>query len=287
MSMLPYVVPYVKGHGYAADRGYLPIYEIGARADVNVAQLLLNVSFAALIGALVSNLSRRGWRRLFWIVASGALLIAAWFGFVAFQDRMKSGAENEEAIARLQIENGNFHAAKEHLLKASNYWWWKGWWDGARNARERASGDEGMKKEAAVFRAHKDEERAKPLLRMTNVFDQFDSKASEEAFLDAPYPSDNKVTEAKRLLLDAAEKWHVAGNTAEEERVRAWEKNIKTEAELRASLPDQPPNKYMSTDPYAWLREAESRREWDAEEAQCRAPLRYPSVKWDHQTEFG
>jgi hypothetical protein len=43
----------------------------------------------------------------------------------------------------------------------------------------------------------------------------------------------------------------------------------------------------MSTDPYARHREAESGREWDAEEAQCRAPLRYPPVKWDHQTEFG
>jgi hypothetical protein len=250
------MVPYVKGHRYAADRGYLPIYEIGARADVNVAQLLLNVSFAALIGALASNLSRRGWRRLFWIVATVALLIAAWFGLVAFQDRMKSGAENEEAIARLQIENGNFYAAKEHLLKASNYWWWKGWWDGARNARERALAEEGMKKEVAVFRAHKDEEHARQLFGMKNIFDQFDSTSRANPFADLipqtkPYPSDNKVTEAKRLLLDAAEKWHVAGNTAEEERVTAWEKNIKTEAEFRASLPDQPPNKYISTDPYA------------------------------------
>jgi hypothetical protein len=41
-------------------------------------------------------------------------------------------------------------------------------------------------------------------------------------------------------LLEAAEKWHIAGNTAEEQRVRAWEKNVKTEAELLASLPDQP-----------------------------------------------
>jgi hypothetical protein len=38
-------------------------------------------------------------------------------------------------IARLEIENANFYAAKKHLLKASNYWWWKGWWDGARSAR--------------------------------------------------------------------------------------------------------------------------------------------------------
>ena len=52
-------------------------------------------------------------------------------------------------------------------------------------------------------------------------------------------------------------------------------------------MPHQPPNKYISTDPYAGLREAESRPEWEAEEAQCREPLRYPPVKWDHQTEFG
>jgi hypothetical protein len=37
------MVPYVKGHRYASERGYLPIYEIGGRADVNVAQLVLNV----------------------------------------------------------------------------------------------------------------------------------------------------------------------------------------------------------------------------------------------------
>lgn len=54
MSMVPYVT-----RGRAGGHGYLPIYEIGGKADVNVAQLVLNVSFAALAGALAANLSRR------------------------------------------------------------------------------------------------------------------------------------------------------------------------------------------------------------------------------------
>ena len=30
----------------------------------------------------------------------------------------------------------------------------------------------------------------------------------------------------------AAEAWHIAGNSVEEQRVRAWERNIKTETEV-------------------------------------------------------
>jgi hypothetical protein len=45
-------------------------------------------------------------------------------------------------------------------------------------------------------------------------------------------PSHENVTEAKQFLLDAAEAWHIARNSAEEQRVRAWETNIKTETEL-------------------------------------------------------
>ncbi len=52
-------------------------------------------------------------------------------------------------------------------------------------------------------------------------------------------------------------------------------------------LPRSQTNKYVSTDPNAWLREAESRREWEAEEAQCREPFPYPPHKWTHDTQFG
>ena len=136
---------------------------------------------------------------------------------------MKTGAEREEALASLNIQIEDFVKAKEHLLKASNYWWWKGWWKGARNARERALNQRDMEKQSAVFRATTDEARATELLRMQGN----------------SYPDDDSVTEAKQLLLDAAEKWQVAGAPAEERRVRDWQKNVKTKAELLASLPVQ------------------------------------------------
>jgi hypothetical protein len=53
-------------------------------------------------------------------------------------------------------------------------------------------------------------------------------------------PSNENVAAAKRLLLDAAENWHIAEDTDAEQRVKAWEKNVKTEAEFLASFPDQP-----------------------------------------------
>jgi tetratricopeptide (TPR) repeat protein len=46
-------------------------------------------------------------------------------------------------------------------------------------------------------------------------------------------------------------------------------------------------NKFTNSDPNTAPRESESRRDGEAEEAQCRAPLNYPPVKWDHKTEFG
>jgi hypothetical protein len=96
------IVPYVKGHRYAAERGYLPIYEIGARADVNVAQLILNVSFAALIGALAFNLSRRVLLPMLLAVAAVAVVLGIWGEFSVFQEHVKAGAEREEASARFQ-----------------------------------------------------------------------------------------------------------------------------------------------------------------------------------------
>jgi hypothetical protein len=71
---------------------------------------------------------------------------------------------------------------------------------------------------AAVFRAQTDEVRARQLLR-GEPWNNY-------------HPSDENVTEARQFLLDAAEAWHIAGNSAEEQRVRPWVTNIKTETEL-------------------------------------------------------
>jgi hypothetical protein len=221
-------------HGHRVGGGYRFIFD-NSNTSVAFFQLLANVAVAALLGAIIANLSRRA---VWWtarILVIMAIALAAWAGFLAFQEQMRTGAEKEGVIARFKIQNGDFNAAKEHLLKASDYWWWKGWWDGARSARERALDEEGMKKQAAASRAQKDEARVMQLLGMTNPFDQF--------HLPAFYPNDQKVKEAKQLLLDAAEKWHVAGKIAEEQRVMEWEKNVKTADEFLGPPADQPGSK--------------------------------------------
>ncbi len=269
---------------------------------VMIDMLILQTVFLSVLFAVIVNIRWRPSRRvLIWFAVCATLVLTVCFGFPAFQQQMTRGAESEEWMARGDIHNGKLDSAKEHLLKAANYYWWKGWWDGARNTRVRASDEQAMQRQAAAFQAEKNEESARQILRMTNVF--FDSRRADQTY---SYPDDKKVAEGKRLLLEAAEKWHIAGSTAEEQRVRTWEKDVKTEAEFLASLSDQPPNsafdqvilpapkpsdqppnKYVSTDPNFGLRDAESRSEWQAEEAQCRDPLHYPPVKWDHQTEFG
>ena len=278
----------VTGFSRCGPGGPLPIWWLGI-GRVMIDMLALEIIFLAVLFAVASNLSRRAWRVVSWTAGIVAVAVAACVGFLAFHEQMRTAAEREETTARVLIENGHFDLAKAHLLKASNYWWWKGWWDGARNARERAIDQQAMEKKYTAFQAEKDEDRAGQLLRKRNVFDQFDSSPS--------FPSDENVKEAKQLLLDAAEKWHAIGNAGEAERVKAWEKNVKTEAEFLASFPDQPAN--VST-PNAAVREAESRRqweeqvkeaqsrrEWEDEEGQCRAPFPYPPHKWTEVTEFG
>jgi len=143
--------------GRAGDPGYLPIYEIGGKADVNVAQLVLNVSFAALAGALAANLPRRA-----------VYLIAACFSVAAI-------ATGIVAVVRI---------SEASVVRAQ---------------------------QSAVARAYSDERYADQLLR----FARFQSPLQQE-----------DVKKAKLYLLHAAENWHTAGNTAEEQRVRAKEKNI-------------------------------------------------------------
>jgi hypothetical protein len=301
--------PFFSDYGFSAQD-----FAYGVIGRVMIDMLILQTVFLAVLFALIVNIRWRPSRRvLIWFAVCATLVLMVCFGFPAFQQQMKTGAENEEWRARRDINNGKLDLAKEHLLKSANYWWWKGWWDGARNAKQHAFDEQGMERQAAAFHAEKNEERARQLLRMTKVLDQFDSARARQSnpFADLipqgkGYPDDKKIAEAKRLLLEAAEKWHIAGSTAEEQRVRAWEKNVKTEAEVLAFVPDQPPNwaldeiilpapkssdqppnKSVSTDPNAGLKDPESRRQWEAEKAQCREPLHYPPVKWDHQTEFG
>jgi hypothetical protein len=209
--------------------GYRLIFDT---SDTSIAffQLLLNVAFAAVAGAIVANLSRRAVLWTAGMVAIMVLVVGGWFGFSVFHRQMVTRAEGEEQVADSKIKNGDFEAAKEHLLNASKYWWWCGWWNGARYARELAFDQEKMKKRAAVYLAQKNEERARQLEarasellgKPRSPFDVFDS----DTYLASKNITDEKRKEAKQLLLDAAESWHNAGNTAEEQRVRAWEAKV-------------------------------------------------------------
>jgi hypothetical protein len=176
MSMVPYVT-----RGRAGGHGYLPIYEIGGKADVNVAQLVLNVSFAALAGALAANLPRRA-----------VYLIAACLSVAAI-------ATGIVAVVRI---------SEASVVRAQ---------------------------QSAVARAYSDERYADRLLQ----YSRFQSALQQQ-----------DVKKAKLYLLHSAENWHIAGNTAEEQRVRAKEKNVIDFSDL---VPKQPKNgtKYLSTDPNA------------------------------------
>src|SRR5207247_820456 len=64
---------------------------------------------------------------------------------------------------------------------------------------------------SAVARAYSDEQYADRLLQ----YSRFQSALQQQ-----------DVKKAKLYLLHSAENWHIAGNTAEEQRVRAKEKNV-------------------------------------------------------------
>jgi hypothetical protein len=137
-----------------------------------------------------------------------------------------------------------------------------------------------MQRQAAAFHAKEDEQRARELLRGLRADNPFADLIPQTKW-------DQNTSEAKRLLLDAAEKWHVTGSAAEEQRVRDWQKNVKTKAELLASLPVPKATPTATFDPDAWLKEQRARQDWAGEEEQCHEPLRYPPIKWTHRTEFG
>jgi hypothetical protein len=140
---------------------------------------LLQTAFAAVATAIIVNINWRCWKPrpstvkkigVFLLIFAflAALVLTAWLDFPAFQHEMKRRAEGEEWAARGGIDAGKFESAKQHLLKAADYWWWKGWWEGARDARQRALDEQGMKKHAAAFRAKRD---AAAQVKATPAFD--------------------------------------------------------------------------------------------------------------------
>jgi hypothetical protein len=100
--------------------------------------------FAALVGALAANMSKRA---AYWMGGCIAVILLAWLGLAVFQDQMKAKAQYEERSARAAILGGDLDSAKVYLLKASDYWYMIGWNYQAQEAKWRALHREELMKE--------------------------------------------------------------------------------------------------------------------------------------------
>lgn len=121
-------VPVIEYGGYGrtlAERrvggGYELLIAQSGGADINAPQLVLNVVFAALLGAVCANMSRRAWR---W--AGGCAALVAVVGGIIALSEVRSAAiaraqSDEEYAAGLQKEAA-FAEAKSYLLKAADNW---------------------------------------------------------------------------------------------------------------------------------------------------------------------
>jgi len=90
-------IPYRRGYGY------LPIFngftnESITNVDINLPQLVVNVAFAALVGALVANLSKRGICILTICLAFTGIGIGVWM-FSKIRAGAPDRARHDEAYA--------------------------------------------------------------------------------------------------------------------------------------------------------------------------------------------
>lgn len=107
------------------SRSYLPIFWLEDNTEINVAQLLLNVAFAALAGAIVANMSKRA----LYAMGIGIVVVAAGVVVIAFlnawqQERQSAiqRAQSDEAYAAQLHWKNRVDAAKAQLLNAADNW---------------------------------------------------------------------------------------------------------------------------------------------------------------------
>jgi hypothetical protein len=210
-ALLAMVLVPCTGDGYV-----LILYAANCR--INVPQLVLDISFAALLGAIVPTLSRRALRRgrtriarfrtptaevrnwlstmaALWTAGILAILLVACFGVSAFQEGMEARGHSEHGIAKSQIESGDFQAAKDHLLKAADYWWWAGSWEAANEAKTQANDQASMERQYAAVLQKELEKQASKRKQEESMRskapdpDAFDANAYARGEEQPPHPS--------------------------------------------------------------------------------------------------
>jgi hypothetical protein len=142
----------------------------------------LQTIFLAVAAAVIVNLSRRALRRVLWTAGILAILLAAWIGFSAFQAEMKARAGSEQGAADSQIKDGNFEAAKEHLLKAADYWWWKGSLGAAREAKRLANDQASMKRQYAQVQREREKKEESKDIDLGQILEKYTLRASSDKF---------------------------------------------------------------------------------------------------------
>jgi energy-coupling factor transporter transmembrane protein EcfT len=209
--------------------GYRLIFD---RSDTSIAffQLLVNVAFAALVGGLVANLPwRRAWFRRGIYLVGACLTIAV--GIIAFtqirEDAVaRAGSDARYADYLLRTVHDGVRD-KDYLLHAADNWHIAGDTVQEQRARQRADNayqEAAVAREAAAERAAAAEREAEDLRAQAQALEAvkwariYEDNAEQ---LLSRLSSPRDLHDARYYLRRSAESWHVVGNAAEEQRVRA------------------------------------------------------------------
>ena len=100
-------------------REYLPFYAMPPDSQINIAQLVVNVTFAALIGVVVANMSKR---QLLWTAGVLAIAAAATLMVVAGQAAIVR-ARSDQDLARRLLQERDYAGAKQYFRNARVNWY--------------------------------------------------------------------------------------------------------------------------------------------------------------------
>ena len=100
-------------------REYLPFYAMPPDSQINIAQLVVNVTFAALIGVVVANMSKR---QLLWTAGVLAIAAAATLMVVTGQAAIVRALSDQD-LARRLLQERDYAGAKQYFRNARVNWY--------------------------------------------------------------------------------------------------------------------------------------------------------------------